>query len=128
MYAVGMLVFTPLTLTCRPGPAHCPNGRAIIAGVTIAEDLVSLSHRLADPAADLVILGEGNTSADLGSGAFLVKASGTSLGTVGPDDFVRLNTAVVRATINDPTLDSSDTEGLADRIRAASGPGQKRPS
>ena len=36
-----------------------------------------------------MILGEGNTSADLGDGSFWVKASGASLAGVGPGDFVR---------------------------------------
>jgi rhamnose utilization protein RhaD (predicted bifunctional aldolase and dehydrogenase) len=97
--------------------------------MTIAEDLVSLSHRLADPAADLVILGEGNTSADLGDGAFLVKASGTSLGQTGPDDFVRMDAAMVLAAIDDPALDPFDTDSLDHRMRMATDdPAGPRPS
>jgi rhamnose utilization protein RhaD (predicted bifunctional aldolase and dehydrogenase) len=97
--------------------------------MTIAEDLVTLSHRLADPAADLVILGEGNTSADLGAGAFLVKASGTSLGRVGPADFVRMQAATVLAAIDDPALDPFDTDSLERRMRLATGdPTGPRPS
>lgn len=96
--------------------------------MTIAEDLLSLSHRLADPTADLVILGEGNTSADLGDGAFLVKASGVSLGTAGSADFVRLDTAAVLAAIADPALDSYDMEALDNRLRNATETGHKRPS
>jgi rhamnose utilization protein RhaD (predicted bifunctional aldolase and dehydrogenase) len=83
------------------------------------EELVGLSHALGDPAADLAILGEGNTSGDLGDGAFLVKASGASLARVGDDDFVRLDRAAVLALIDDPALDDHDIETLSVRLRAA---------
>jgi rhamnose utilization protein RhaD (predicted bifunctional aldolase and dehydrogenase) len=82
--------------------------------------LVTLSHQLGDPAADLVVLGEGNTSAALGDGTFLVKASGTSLGRVTEDDLVRLDHAAVLELIHDATLDEHDHGGLAARMRAAS--------
>lgn len=81
--------------------------------------LVALSHALGDPAADLVVLGEGNTSADLGDGGFLVKASGTSLASVGETDLVRLDRAAVLAPVDDHRLDDHDQAGLAARLRAA---------
>jgi rhamnose utilization protein RhaD (predicted bifunctional aldolase and dehydrogenase) len=81
--------------------------------------LVALSHELADPAADLVVLGEGNTSADLGDGTFLVKASGVPLGRVGDGDLVRLEHAAILALIDDPGLDQHDQAGLAARMRDA---------
>jgi rhamnose utilization protein RhaD (predicted bifunctional aldolase and dehydrogenase) len=84
--------------------------------------LVALSHQLGDPAADLVVLGEGNTSAALGDGTFLVKASGTRLGGVIGDDLVRLDHAAVLALIDDPELDEHDQLGLAARLRAAAHP------
>lgn len=97
-----------------------------VAGVTsgpnLAEarrGLVRLSRQLGDPAADLAILGEGNTSAALGDGTFLVKASGAALGRVGEDDLVRLDHAEVLALINDPALDDHDVAGLSARLRAA---------
>jgi rhamnose utilization protein RhaD (predicted bifunctional aldolase and dehydrogenase) len=46
----------------------------------IIADLLSLSHEFGDRG--LVILGEGNTSARLSDSTFLVKASGSSLGTL----------------------------------------------
>jgi len=82
--------------------------------------LVMLSHQLGDPAADLVVLGEGNTSAALGDGTFLVKASGTSLGGVTEDDLVRLDHAAVLELIDDASLDEHDQAGLATRLREAS--------
>ena len=84
--------------------------------------LVALSHQLGDRAADLVVLGEGNTSAALGDGTFLVKASGTRLGGVTEDDLVRLDLAAVLALIDDPQLDEHDQAGLAARLRAAARP------
>jgi rhamnose utilization protein RhaD (predicted bifunctional aldolase and dehydrogenase) len=84
--------------------------------------LVALSHQLGDPVADLVVLGEGNTSAALGDGTFLVKASGTRLGGVTEDDLVRLDLAAVLALIDDPQLDEHDQPGLAARLRAAARP------
>ncbi|MCS6775348.1 MAG: class II aldolase/adducin family protein, partial [Chloroherpetonaceae bacterium] len=53
----------------------------------ILEQLTALSHFLGDPARDLAILGEGNTSARLDSEVFYVKASGKQLGTITPDGF-----------------------------------------
>jgi rhamnose utilization protein RhaD (predicted bifunctional aldolase and dehydrogenase) len=82
-------------------------------------DLVALSRELGDPAADLVVLGEGNTSAALGDGTFLVKASGTRLGGVTEEDLVRLNHAAVLDLVDDTELDDHDQAGLAARLRTA---------
>jgi rhamnose utilization protein RhaD (predicted bifunctional aldolase and dehydrogenase) len=96
------------------------NAGGAVAGVEAARrDLVALSHRLADPAADLVVLGEGNTSADLGDGSFLVKASGVPLGRVGEGDLVRLDHAAILALIDDHRMDEHDQAGLAARMREA---------
>jgi len=65
------------------------------------------------------VLGEGNTSAALGDGTFLVKASGTMLGGVTEDDLVLLDHAAVLELIDDTTLDDHDQPGLAARLRAA---------
>jgi rhamnose utilization protein RhaD (predicted bifunctional aldolase and dehydrogenase) len=86
---------------------------------TLRTDLVGLSRRLGDPAADLAILGEGNTSADVGDGSFLVKASGASLARAGDGDFVRVNRAAILALIDDATLDEYDVTGLGTRLRDA---------
>ncbi|BCJ33747.1 hypothetical protein Athai_12500 [Actinocatenispora thailandica] len=81
--------------------------------------LLDLSHRLADPAADLVILGEGNTSADLGDGSFAVKASGVPLAATTADSFVRMGTDEVLAVIDDESLDPRDGTAVGARLRAA---------
>ncbi|MCH6163526.1 class II aldolase/adducin family protein [Streptomyces marispadix] len=51
-------------------------------------ELVALTRRLGDPAADLVVLAEGNTSTRLADGTFAVKTSGARMDTAGADDFV----------------------------------------
>lgn len=87
--------------------------------MSAVDRLVALSRELGDPAADLVILGEGNTSADLGDGSFLVKASGTSLAAARPGDFVRTDRQAVLDLVEDKTLDEHDQDGLRDRLAAA---------
>lgn len=49
---------------------------------TLLQQLLDLSHTLGDPARDWAILGEGNTSAALNADEFLVKASGSHLGSL----------------------------------------------
>ncbi|WP_051580487.1 class II aldolase/adducin family protein [Pseudonocardia acaciae] len=93
-----------------------------MTGPNVAEarrGLVRLSHQLGDPAADLAILGEGNTSAALGDGSFLVKASGATLGRITEDDLVRLDHAEVLALVDDPTLDDHDVAALSARLAAS---------
>jgi len=85
------------------------------------QSLVTLSRQLGDPAADLVILGEGNTSTDLRDGTFLVKASGTQLGRATDASFVRMETAAVMDAINYSSLDSYDNISLDHRMRIATG-------
>lgn len=90
--------------------------------------LVDLSRRLGDPAADLVILGEGNTSVALSDGSFLVKASGAALHRVGEEDFVRLERAAVLALVDDPGLDDFDIAALAAKLSAAGDRTTRTPS
>ena len=42
----------------------------------LLDDLITLSRELGRPERELAILGEGNTSVDIGDGTFWVKASG----------------------------------------------------
>jgi len=58
-------------------------------------ELVEMSRTLGDPAADCVILGEGNTSAQIDEETFWVKASGAQLPTITADGFVRVRFAPV---------------------------------
>ena len=68
--------------------------------MTPAEELVHLSRELGREERQLAILGEGNTSCDLGDGTFWVKASGTSLGTLGIDGLSRVSHAKVDALLD----------------------------
>lgn len=54
----------------------------------VPEELVGLTRRLGDPAADLVVLAEGNTSTRLPDGTFAVKTSGARMDTAAAGDFV----------------------------------------
>ncbi len=73
----------------------------------VLEQLVDLSARLGDPAKDLVILAEGNTSARADDGTFWVKASGVELRSAGPGGFVRVSMARVLEML-DADLDDDD--------------------
>jgi rhamnose utilization protein RhaD (predicted bifunctional aldolase and dehydrogenase) len=57
--------------------------------------LHDLAHWLGDPVRDCAILAEGNVSAAVGADkeAFWLKASGSSLGSMKPDEFVLMDTA-----------------------------------
>jgi rhamnose utilization protein RhaD (predicted bifunctional aldolase and dehydrogenase) len=57
---------------------------------TVLRELIEMSREIGRPERDLVILGEGNTSAVCDDGTFWVKASGTQLRTPNADTFVRL--------------------------------------
>lgn len=52
--------------------------------------IMQLSHDLADPGLDYIILGEGNTSARADGETFWVKASGQEMRTIGESGFVRV--------------------------------------
>ena len=54
----------------------------------VLAELVSLTRRLGDPDADLVVLAEGNTSARLPDGTFAIKASGSRMDQATAGDFV----------------------------------------
>ena len=57
---------------------------------SVLRELIAMSRELGRPERDLVILGEGNTSAVCDDGSFWVKASGTQLRTPSEDSFIRL--------------------------------------
>ena len=75
-----------------------------------AEELVQLSRELGREDRHLAILGEGNTSCDLGDGSFLVKASGTSLGTLTTDGLSRVSHDKVDALLGRSNLTEQDIE------------------
>lgn len=70
--------------------------------------LVDMSHYLGDPNLPYAILGEGNTSARIDSDHFYIKASGTTLGTMGPQDFLAVSISRVTAILDDPGAGDED--------------------
>jgi rhamnose utilization protein RhaD (predicted bifunctional aldolase and dehydrogenase) len=72
------------------------------------DELVTLSRWLGEPARDLAILGEGNTSARRDDRSFWVKASGSSLETVEPANFVGVRFDGALAALDGP--DAADAE------------------
>lgn len=72
--------------------------------------LIELSHDLGAEHRQLAMLGEGNTSAKLGDDSFLVKASGSSLGTLGPDDLVECRSAQLLAMLERSDLTDQQIE------------------
>ncbi|MGC3988540.1 MAG: class II aldolase/adducin family protein [Chthoniobacteraceae bacterium] len=72
--------------------------------------LIALSHQLGVEQRHLAILGEGNTSARLDAETFLVKASGSSLGTLGADDLVACRFAPLAAMLQRSDLSDQQIE------------------
>src|ERR1700685_21661 len=77
----------------------------------LLEQLISLSRELGREDRKLAILGEGNTSCRLSDETFLVKASGSSLGSMTADDVTECRFA--------PLLALLDREGASDEEIAA---------
>jgi rhamnose utilization protein RhaD (predicted bifunctional aldolase and dehydrogenase) len=74
----------------------------------VLSQLVAMSNKLGDPANDLAILGEGNTSARADADTFYLKASGTELRTITPDGIVRCRF--------DKVLSLLDAENVTDEM------------
>jgi rhamnose utilization protein RhaD (predicted bifunctional aldolase and dehydrogenase) len=87
--------------------------------------LVDLSRQLADPSLDLVLLGEGNTSADCEDGSFWVKASGCRLSTIDECGFSRVRAKQVLDLLGRKSLDD---RGVAEGLKSALlDPAMRRP-
>jgi rhamnose utilization protein RhaD (predicted bifunctional aldolase and dehydrogenase) len=82
----------------------------------VLTELVAMSRRLAEPALDYVILGEGNSSAGVDEASFFVKASGVSLREIGPEGFVRVRRAPVLELLAQPSVDD---DAIRDGMLAA---------
>lgn len=89
--------------------------------------LVAMSHWLGDPARDLAILGEGNTSAWIDEDSFFVKASGMSLREIEPEGFVEISFAAMLGFLEHGHVSDEATTGalMASRVDPAVSP---RPS
>jgi rhamnose utilization protein RhaD (predicted bifunctional aldolase and dehydrogenase) len=84
--------------------------------------LVSLSRQIGREDRRLAILGEGNTSADLGDGTFLVKSSGCGLSDLDESGVNRVDTAKVLAALEDQTLDDAGVRKVLENSRADQSP------
>lgn len=82
----------------------------------VLRQLIDMSHWLGEECRGLVILGEGNTSARVDDDTFLVKASGTQLGTIDASGLVEVNAASVLAMIGGPELTDDEIKA---NLRAA---------
>ncbi len=90
------------------------------------DELIRLSRDLGRPGRQLVILGEGNTSADCGDGTFWVKASGRQLEHIDAAGFSRVRLATVTELLAAPQL--SDAQVAAGLQSTLVDRGQRQPS
>jgi len=90
------------------------------------QQLIHLSHEIAREERGLVILGEGNTSADCGDGTFWIKASGTQLATSDEHGFSRVNMNYMLDLIKAETI--SDEQIEKELINALVDKSHKKPS
>ncbi len=74
----------------------------------VLSQLVEMSHALGDPAKPFAILGEGNTSARIDDDSFYVKASGTTLHTITPDEMLAVSISKVTGILDDPEAGDDD--------------------
>ena len=89
-------------------------------------DLLSLSHEVGREDRGLAILGEGNTSVKLSEETFLVKASGTCLGTLKEEDVVECRFSALLPLLDKEGMSDEDMDNalLAARVDAKA----KKPS
>jgi len=65
-------------------------------------ELLALTHLLGEPARDLAVLAEGNTSQRLDDGRLVVKASGANLASASAEDFVLVDVDEIMGIVDDP--------------------------
>jgi rhamnose utilization protein RhaD (predicted bifunctional aldolase and dehydrogenase) len=88
--------------------------------------LLELSHQLANPIHPLAILGEGNTSAKLSDKTFLVKASGSCLGTLDQAGVVECRAGAILQLLEKNNLTDAVVDGTL--LAARVDPRAKKPS
>jgi rhamnose utilization protein RhaD (predicted bifunctional aldolase and dehydrogenase) len=84
----------------------------------IIQDLLTLSHDIGREDRGLAMLGEGNTSARLSDETFVVKASGTCLGTLREEDVVECRFAALLPMLEQESLTDQQVDDalLAARV------------
>lgn len=88
--------------------------------------LLELSHQLGNPLHPMAILGEGNASARLSEDTFLVKASGTSLGTLDKTGVVECRAKTILPMMEKTKLTDADVDGTL--LDSRVDPKAKKPS
>lgn len=78
----------------------------------VLTELVELSHWLGAPEQDCAILGEGNTSARVSDTSFLVKASGTELGSLQAEEVLEVDLARALAMLDQNALDDQQVREM----------------
>jgi len=78
----------------------------------VSPELVALTRWLGDPARDLAVLAEGNTSELLGDGRLVVKASGAGLAEATEDDFVVTDVDEVMRVVDEAHASQADLSRL----------------
>ena len=96
----------------------------------VSPELVALTTLLGEPARDLTVLAEGNTSELLHDGRLVVKASGAGLTVATAEDFVVANVDEVMAVVDDPATTQADLSAVlvAPGTDRAGGAGPRRGS
>ncbi len=87
--------------------------------MTPRQEAATLARTLGDPALDLAMLAEGNTSAREDEGTFWVKASGLSMREIEPEGFVQVRFEPILAAQG---LDDAGVRALLASARAEEGP------
>ncbi len=88
--------------------------------------LLRLSHDLGNPLQPLAILGEGNTSTRLDADRFLVKASGSSLGSLQKGDVVECSSGVLLPLLDKRRISDAEVDNTL--MTARTDPHAKKPS
>jgi rhamnose utilization protein RhaD (predicted bifunctional aldolase and dehydrogenase) len=88
--------------------------------------LLKLSHELGSGELHMAILGEGNASARLGPGLFLIKVSGKNLGTLKEEDVVECDAHLLVAMLDKRTATDEEVESTL--LASRRGEGSGRPS
>lgn len=78
----------------------------------ILNELVELSHHLGDESKEYAIIGEGNTSAKIDEHTFFVKASGSNLKSIRPDQLVEIDWRKARQLLDGNPSDEDVTRIL----------------
>ncbi|HEV2693053.1 MAG TPA: class II aldolase/adducin family protein [Verrucomicrobiae bacterium] len=86
---------------------------------TPLDALLRLSHELGRRDQPLSILGEGNTSVKLGADTFRVKASGTNLATLKPEDTVECKSSVLLSLLDKTNLTDAEVDRTLMESRVA---------